>query len=73
MPIFEYVCGRCKREFELIVLGNRRPSCPECASVRLEKKFSGFAVGGGGSALAAVGTPCGSCGDPRGPGACDLN
>ena len=73
MPIFEYVCGYCAIAFELIVQGDQEPTCPECESADLEKKLSGFAVGAGSTAPVVKGAACGSCGDPRGPGACGLD
>jgi putative FmdB family regulatory protein len=76
MPIFEYACAECGHHFEAIVLGSQAPHCPQCDGERLDKQLSVFAVGAGGgspsSARAAVG-PCGSCGDPRGPGSCSIN
>ncbi len=45
MPIFEYRCGKCAHEFELLVLKNSPvPACPACESRELEKLLSGFAV-----------------------------
>ena len=74
MPIFEYVCSDCDRHFEAIVQGSQEPHCPACDGVRLQKQLSVFAVGTkGGFERAAAPSPCGSCGDPRGPGACSLN
>ena len=75
MPVYEYLCRGCSHEFEELVLGAERPVCPECQSADLQKKFSVFAAGGDSRRamdLPAMG-PCGSCGDPRGPGACSLN
>jgi putative FmdB family regulatory protein len=75
MPIFEYVCRDCDHRFETIVRGDAVPTCPSCSGRELEKQLSVFAVstrtapGPASSRLA----PCGSCGDPRGPGACSLN
>jgi putative FmdB family regulatory protein len=73
MPIFEYVCKECTHEFEALVYGREKAECPKCHSRKLEAQLSVFAVSakGGSSAATAVG-PCGSCGDPRGPGACSL-
>jgi len=75
MPIFEYVCAQCTHRFEAIVLGSEAPHCPSCASDDLEKQLSVFAVGssGAGASPQFGPAPCGSCGDPRGPGACSLN
>jgi putative FmdB family regulatory protein len=79
MPIFEYICKECDHRFELIVNGNKKAACPDCQSRRLEKQLSVFAVNArAGPSTGAVRetlpmAPCGSCGDPRGPGACSLN
>jgi putative FmdB family regulatory protein len=75
MPIFEYVCKECKHSFEAIVMGSRTPKCPKCEGRKLEQQLSRFAVAGAKSSAAAEssGGACGSCGDPRGPGACSLD
>jgi putative FmdB family regulatory protein len=73
MPIFEYVCGDCSSRFELIVRGPETPHCPSCESDNLQKQLSVFAVGQGGARPQAAPGPCGTCGDPRGPGSCSLN
>jgi putative FmdB family regulatory protein len=74
MPIFEYVCQQCKHEFETIVLGTKKAACPKCESKRLSQQLSSFAVRGEKSREAPSGSgACGSCGDPRGPGACSMN
>lgn len=73
MPIFEYVCKECEHEFEALVYGAEKAACPKCHSKRLAPQLSVFAVAAKGSSSGAstVGA-CGSCGDPRGPGACSL-
>lgn len=40
MPVFEYSCRACDRQFELLVLGAQQPACPACASEDLEKLLS---------------------------------
>jgi putative FmdB family regulatory protein len=40
MPIFEYRCGSCGHEFEMLVLHATTPQCPECKSVELERQVS---------------------------------
>ncbi|MFL6216770.1 MAG: FmdB family zinc ribbon protein [Blastocatellia bacterium] len=76
MPIFEYVCKKCDHRFEAIVKASTQVECPSCASQRLEKQLSVFATSvkdqSAARATVPVG-PCGSCGDPRGPGACSMN
>ena len=73
MPIFEYVCKQCSHQFEALVYGKQKVVCPKCESTRLEPKLSVFAVSArSDAALPMTAGPCGSCGDPRGPGACSL-
>jgi putative FmdB family regulatory protein len=40
MPIFEYRCESCGRQFETLVLKGTVPACPECKSEALEKLLS---------------------------------
>ena len=70
MPLYEYLCKECSHHFELLVHGSTIPACPECETQNLEKQLSAFAVSGrnGDFGFADPGE-CGSCGDPRGPGA----
>ncbi len=74
MPLYEYACQACHHEFELLIRGSEQPQCPACAGHDLQKRLSVFAAQTKGSApqMSAPG-PCGSCGDPRGPGACSMN
>lgn len=73
MPIFEYVCQHCHYEFEALVFGRDKAKCPKCESKKLSPQLSVFAVAakGAGKPSPSAG-PCGSCGDPRGAGACSL-
>lgn len=41
MPIFEYACKKCGKEFELLVRPNgETPACPACQGTELEKLLS---------------------------------
>lgn len=75
MPIYEYACRDCGREFEALVRSDTVPQCPQCGSQTLDKQLSVFATAAAGAdpvpAMAAG--PCGSCGHPGGPGSCALN
>ncbi len=74
MPIFEYVCRECNHRFELLLQGSQEAACPQCKTTKLDKQFSAFGVGATSDwASPGSSSPCGSCGDPRGPGACSLN
>lgn len=75
MPIFEYSCNSCGKEFETLVRGSTpAPECPACHGSELRKKMSTFAAITGSAAPGAdLPGPCGSCGHPDGPGACQFN
>ena len=69
MPIFEYACRACGQEFETLVRPAEVPSCSSCGSAELDKKLSMFAAAKG-EAEPQLSAACGTCGHPRGPGAC---
>jgi putative FmdB family regulatory protein len=74
MPIFEYICQECQHEFEALVFGKDKAACPKCQSKKLAPQLSVFAVSAkSGAAPSMQAGPCGSCGDPRGPGSCSLD
>jgi putative FmdB family regulatory protein len=44
MPIFEYKCKKCGKEFEELVRNSEEKiNCPKCESPKVEKKMSVFA------------------------------
>jgi len=72
MPIYEYVCRDCKHEFEHLVRGSAKPSCPSCGGARLEKKFSVPAAHSAAGASCPA-RPTGTCNVPGCPdGTCNL-
>jgi putative FmdB family regulatory protein len=79
MPIFEYICKECDHQFEALVMGKNsdKAVCPKCQSRKLKPQLSVFAVSAGSGKSAAAPSraagPCGSCGDPRGPGSCSFD
>ena len=73
MPIFEYACKECGAEFDALIQGETTVACPSCECVELEKKLSSFAVAGRAASGREPIGPCGTCGDPRGAGACALD
>lgn len=45
MPIFEYACNGCGKQFELLVRPqDATPACPSCKSADLEKLISRPAI-----------------------------
>ena len=77
MPIFEYLCAGCGKQFEVLVRGSEKPHCPKCNSARLEQQLSAFAVAaghtsGGATEFASEPAPgCGQCGMDGGSCALD--
>ncbi|HUU37699.1 MAG TPA: zinc ribbon domain-containing protein [Candidatus Desulfaltia sp.] len=63
MPIYEFVCQKCGHHFEALVRlgGEEGVSCPECRSSAVQKLFSSFGIGGGGSRLKTASSSCPSC------------
>ena len=49
MPIYEFYCERCNTIFNFFsktINTTKRPNCPKCGDVELEKQMSAFAVTG---------------------------
>jgi putative FmdB family regulatory protein len=73
MPIFEYICRQCNHRFEALVFGDEKAMCPRCQSKKLAPQLSVFSVAAKGGPASGPSTgPCGTCGDPRGEGACSI-
>ncbi|MEW6215288.1 MAG: zinc ribbon domain-containing protein [Nitrospirota bacterium] len=60
MPIYEYKCNSCGEDFERLVFGNQKVSCPRCNSDEIKKKFSVFCATGTEKPLAGTAS-CTSC------------
>ena len=53
MPIFEYICKECDHQFEALVYGKDKASCPKCQSKKLAPQLSVFAVSAKGTSSLA--------------------
>jgi putative FmdB family regulatory protein len=40
MPIYEFACGNCGLQFEWLVRGDEKVSCPSCGRRKLKKLLS---------------------------------
>ena len=59
MPIFEYQCKNCKKEFELLVFAGEEGEihCPECKSADIVKKMSATSFMGASIGTCAADAP----------------
>ncbi len=75
MPIYEYHCNNCNKNFEYLVFGKEKPICPACKNKKVSRILSacGFVSKGGGgetvktsasdsSCSGCTATSCSSCG-----------
>ncbi len=66
MPIYEYQCRACERNFEHFVrsVESEEPVvCPHCKSKKVQKRLSVFAAHQGGGSPSMPPSPCAQCGD----------
>jgi len=64
MPIFEYICEKCRNEFELLVFRNDEPACTKCGDKNPRKKMSACSFSVGNTSKAASpsnGSGCSGC------------
>ena len=74
MPIFEYSCKDCGKQFEAFVTADRTPSCPGCQSDKLAKLLSSPGMVGVEAPRAASSRqPAGGCGAGGDSCACRMN
>jgi putative FmdB family regulatory protein len=74
MPLFEYSCEDCGREFEAFVTAQRMPACPACKGERLAKHLSSPGmVGASAPRSASAPQPSGGCGAGGAGCACRMN
>ena len=74
MPLFEYACDACGRQFEAFVTASRTPACPACQSARLSKQLSSPGMVGVSAPRAeAAPRPAGGCGAGGAGCACRMN
>lgn len=63
MPIYEYHCKKCRKDFECIVFGsNPTVTCPECNGKKVERVLSACSFKSGGKYTSSSSTSgCSSC------------
>ncbi len=65
MPLYEYVCLECKKQFEVLRPISEADSafaCPACGREQIKRKLAVFYARSGGHSLAgSSASSCGSC------------
>jgi len=63
MPLYEYRCTSCGKQFEVLMREGVTPTCPACQNQAVEKQFSTYAVGAMSPKASPMpsGSPCGGC------------
>ncbi|MFO7557491.1 MAG: zinc ribbon domain-containing protein [Desulfobacterales bacterium] len=66
MPIYEYHCKKCDKNFEYLVFGSDEPTgCPSCGGKKVTRLMSacGFKTKGRGgeTVSSSAGSSCGGC------------
>lgn len=64
MPIYEYHCQTCDKNFEYLVLGKDEPVCPTCNGKNIGRIMSvcGFlSKGSGGETVKSSSSSCSGC------------
>jgi len=64
MPIYEYICLDCKKEYEILRSFNevdQHLDCEECGGENVKRKLSVFYAQSGGSTISGMGGGCNSC------------
>ncbi|MDH4223792.1 MAG: zinc ribbon domain-containing protein [candidate division Zixibacteria bacterium] len=61
MPIYEYICKKCKNRFEILIRNNKAEViCPGCGGAG-ERVFSVFGFSSGGKFVPSNNSSCSSC------------
>lgn len=63
MPIYEYRCLKCKKDFEYLVFGKDEDvTCPECNSKKVKRSMSACSFKSEGNYSSSAGSSgCSSC------------
>jgi len=61
MPIFEYHCSKCDKDFEVLVFGKEKVACPTCKGKKVTKLLSTVSHKSDGDFTSSQGSACTSC------------
>ncbi len=61
MPIFEYHCSKCDKDFEILVFGRQKITCPHCNGKKVKKLLSAVSHRSESGFTSSQGSSCSSC------------
>ncbi|MBW2645967.1 MAG: zinc ribbon domain-containing protein [Deltaproteobacteria bacterium] len=61
MPIYEYHCMKCDKDFEVLVMGKEKVACPSCKGKKVQRLLSGFSSKCEGEFTSSQGSSCSTC------------
>ena len=65
MPIYEYHCEKCEKNFECLIIGSDKPECTHCNSKKVTKLMSASAFvskgAEGQTVSSSAGSSCSGC------------
>jgi putative FmdB family regulatory protein len=76
MPIYEYSCSKCGKQFEVLIRSDRDipKKCTSCGATGIRKQFSSFAVSAAQNTNPVASCEgCGSAGTGCGSGSCPMS
>ena len=63
MPTYEYICGKCRNRFEVLLrTSSQKASCPKCKSRKVEKQYTVFGLNLGAAPERGMSGPLCNCG-----------
>ncbi len=65
MPIYEYQCEKCDRNFEFLIEGDDKAACPKCDSKKVQRQLSVISSPQSQAASGGAPMPGGNCGLPQ--------
>jgi putative FmdB family regulatory protein len=63
MPIYEFHCDKCDKDFECLIMGKDKPKCPKCGGAKVKRMMSacGFVSKGKGGTTTSKSAGTSSC------------